>query len=451
MKTFNYFLYLLIILQISCKNFLDEKPDASLKEANSLEDLDALLNNTKVMNYYSMGLGEASADNYYLDKSSWEAFDQHERQLYTWGEEIFYQFYLNPWLDYYKSIYYSNHVLAKLDKIASEKKIEGRAKELRGKTLFFRAFGHYKLLSLFSKAYDIEASKTDLGIPLRLSDDFNIPSERGTVEACYQQILKDLHEAEGLLPLKSDNIHLPSRISAYVLLSWIYQARTEFDQSVLYAQKALEIDGKLKDYKEYSQEARYPFFGFDDEIVYIVAGGGIYNMLGKSYCKIDTLLYSSYDTHDLRKKLFFERNNDGSYNFKGSYVGSRGLFMGLTVADAYLNLSEGLIRLNKIEEGLRFLEIFQRHRYDETYSPPLASMSQESALKLVLDERRKEFIMRDSRWGDIKRLNKIDDGVIIPARKLGDSEFSLKRNDNRYALPLPAEIIELTDMPQNPR
>ncbi len=46
MKTFNYFLYLLIILQISCKNFLDEKPDASLKEANSLEDLDALLNNT---------------------------------------------------------------------------------------------------------------------------------------------------------------------------------------------------------------------------------------------------------------------------------------------------------------------------------------------------------------------------------------------------------------------
>ncbi len=48
-------------------------------------------------------------------------------------------------------------------------------------------------------------------------------------------------------------------------------------------------------------------------------------------------------------------------------------------------------------------------------------------------------------------LNKIDDGVIIPVRKLGDSEFLLKRNDNRYALPLPAEIIELTGMPQNPR
>ena len=54
-------------------------------------------------------------------------------------------------------------------------------------------------------------------------------------------------------------------------------------------------------------------------------------MLGKSYCKIDTLLYSSYDTHDLRKKLFFERNNDGKPALIDEKIGAQNVKNYLTI------------------------------------------------------------------------------------------------------------------------
>ncbi|UZJ64379.1 RagB/SusD family nutrient uptake outer membrane protein [Sphingobacterium sp. KU25419] len=151
------------------------------------------------------------------------------------------------------------------------------------------------------------------------------------------------------------------------------------------------------------------------------------------------------------EKSFFELNADGSYYFKGSYMGSRGFFMGLTVADAYLNAIEALIRIDRIEESKTYLSTFLKNRYTDGHVPALANKNKDQILKFVLDERRKEFVMRDSRWSDIKRLNKVDGDKIIPTRMLSGEKMVLQANDNRYALPLPAEIIEITGMLQNPR
>lgn len=451
MKIRYYILSLMMCIQaISCDKFLDEKVDANLKEADNLEDLDALFNNTQIMNYYAMGLGEASADNYYLDNSSWESMEIVNRAIYTWGDEIFYQTSVNVWLEYNRTIYYSNHVLSKLKKIVPEVEQNKHANEIKGKACFFRAFGLYKLLGLFSKSYDQLQSETDLGIPLRLTDDFNIPSQRSSVAECYRQILDDLYIAEKLLPMEQKNKHLPSVNAVYVLLSWVYQSMQDFDKSLLYAEKALTISSKLKDLKNYSSKDRFPFTGSEEEVVFIVAGGA-YSLLDKKYCKIDTVLYHNYSEHDFRKKLFFELNTDGSYYFKGSYMGSRGLFMGLTVADVYLNAIEALIRIDRIEESKTYLSTFLKNRYAEGHVPALANKNKDQMLKFVLDERRKEFVMRDSRWSDIKRLNKVDGDKIIPTRMLNGEKMVLQANDNRYALPLPAEIIEITGMLQNPR
>lgn len=451
MKALYYTLGLLLCMQIiSCNKFLDEKVDANLKEADNLGDLDALLNNTQIMNYYVMGLGEASADNYYLDNASWQAMEIVDREIYTWGPEIFFQNSLSTWLDYYKTIYYSNHVLARLTKISADPGKNKHANEIKGQAYFFRAFAFYKLLGLFSKAYDKESAATDLGIPLRLTDDFNVPSKRASVKDCYRQILDDLYTAENLLPIEQTNRHLPSVQAVYILLSFIYQNMQDFELSLDYSRKALSINNKLKDLNNYSPTERYPFMGSDDEIVFTVAGGA-YTLLDKKYCKIDTALYRSYEEHDLRKKLFFDVNKDGSYYFKGSYAGSRGLFMGLTIADAYLTAIEALIRLNRIEESKEYLAIFLTNRYAEGHVPTFAEKSQNELLKITLNERRKEFVMRDSRWSDIKRLNRIDQEVITPIRRLEGKEVSLLQNDNRYALPLPAEIIEISGMQQNPR
>lgn len=434
----------------SCGDFLDAKPDIKLKDASTLADLEALLNNTAVMNYYTMGMGEASADNYYLETAAWQSLPQHERDMYIWGEEIFHQFYLNGWLDYYQTVYYSNYVLAKLEEFSHEGKDGNLFSEVKGKALFFRGFAFFKLVTLFSKGYDKQTASTDLGIPLRLSDDFNIKSERASVESCYNQILKDLELAVQLLPDFQDNSHAPSKSAAFILMSWVHLIMQDFENASGYAEKSLGINAHLLDYTYYNAAENYPFETGNDEVVFTVASGNL-GLLGYWNAKMDTSLFQFYSDNDLRKSLFFGKNSDGSAFFKGSYTGGNGLFMGLTTVDAYLNNAESLVRMNQVHNGLSYLEKLMKMRYPEGEMPELPYESAQRALELILEERRKEFVMRDSRWIDIKRLNKFAQNNIILNRALGELKVELRPNDNRYALPLPQEIIELTGMPQNPR
>jgi hypothetical protein len=51
---------------------------------------------------------------------------------------------------------------------------------------------------------------------------------------------------------------------------------------------------------------------------------------------------------------------------------------------------------------------------------------------------------------DIKRLNKEGRNIIVK-RKIGSDRIELLPNDNRYAWPIPPDIIELSGMKQNPR
>ncbi|RZJ76918.1 MAG: RagB/SusD family nutrient uptake outer membrane protein [Flavobacterium sp.] len=443
-----FILYFMFSLS-SCEDFLDEKPDIKLKDASTLADLHALLNNTAVMNYYTMGIGEASADNYYLETAAWQSLPQHERDMYIWEGEIFHQFYLNAWLDYYQTVYYSNYILKKLEEFSSGGTDLNLSSEIKGKAVFFRGFAFFKLLTLFSKAYDKQTASTDLGIPLRLDDDFNTKSERASVESCYRQIIIDLELAAQLLPNSSANKHSPSKNAAFILLSWVHLAMQEFEGASGYAEKSLQISDRLLNYKNYNAAENYPFVTGNDENVFTVASGSL-GLLGYWNAKIDTTLFKSYADGDFRKSLFFGKNSDGSAFFKGSYTGSNGLFMGLTTADAYLNIAESLIRMNRVFEGLAYLEKLLKMRYQANAIPNLPYNSTQSALELVLEERRKEFVMRDSRWIDIKRLNKHADNSISIKRILRELKVELKPNDNRYALPLPQEIIELTGMQQNP-
>jgi len=70
-------------------------------------------------------------------------------------------------------------------------------------------------------------------------------------------------------------------------------------------------------------------------------------------------------------------------------------------------------------------------------------------LDLILKERRKELIFRGLRWMDIKRLN-LEGANIVQRRFLDGKEYRLEPNANRYALPLPDDIIRVTGMEQNP-
>jgi hypothetical protein len=84
-----------------------------------------------------------------------------------------------------------------------------------------------------------------------------------------------------------------------------------------------------------------------------------------------------------------------------------------------------------------------------TYKPYLLTGAGE-VLKLILSERRKELVYRGLRWMDIKRLN-LEGQEIVLKRLVDGKEYRLVPNENRYALPLPADIVRIAGIPQNPR
>jgi len=88
-------------------------------------------------------------------------------------------------------------------------------------------------------------------------------------------------------------------------------------------------------------------------------------------------------------------------------------------------------------------------RWRKNRFQPFTAASTGEALALVLKERRKELLFRGLRWMDIKRLNKEGAGINI-TRVVNGMRYTLEPGDPRFALPLPADVIDASGMPQNP-
>jgi hypothetical protein len=245
----------------------------------------------------------------------------------------------------------------------------------------------------------------------------------------------------------------PSRAAAYGLLSRVYLSMRMYDSSLKYASACLSIQKGLMNFNgdaditELSGAA--PFRKFNKETIFYTEMNGSVFLHTYSNCFIDTVLYSLFDSNDLRKEAYFESNN-GYDKFKGSYSGSRNiLFTGIATDEIYLTVAECMIRTDKVAEGLDILNQLMLTRWNTNVTfVPLTAATKKEALDLVLMERRKELLIRGLRWMDIKRLNK-EGFNITPERKFGGMTFKLPPNDNRYALPIPSDIISLTGMKQN--
>lgn len=443
------FLLCLLFVQYSCTKYLDEKSDKALVVPSTIEDCQALLDNNASVNQANSGIGEVSADNYYLTTSIYQALSgQADRSMYVWDEEIFYDVGLggNDWNLLYSVANRANVVLETMQKITRTPQNAAAWDNAVGSALFIRSEVFSVLARNFAKAYD--NASNDLGIPLRLGSDFNVPSVRSSVQETYNQIVTDLSESIRLLPPTPTHIVRPSKTAAYALLSRVYLAMRNYDKAALYADSSLKINSTLIDYNSLSATASFPFARFNTETVYFAQGLRL--PLTDSRAKIDSLLYASYSANDLRRSLFFAANGDGTYRFKGNYTASSNLFVGIATDEVYLTKAEAVCRAGSYTEALAVLNTLLSKRWKTGTFVPFTATNQNAALALILTERRKELLMRDLRWMDIKRLNKESAGIHLK-RILNNQEYSLPANDNRFALPLPANIIAISGMPQNPR
>lgn len=438
----------LALVLISCKKYLERKPDKSLVIPSTVADVQALLDSYDKMNMNCPLIAEGSSDNYYLTDADFNALTaQRYKDLYTWGEEIVSNTYPNDWSNSYDPVYYTNIALETLPNIERNKQNGQSWDNAKGSALFFRAKCFLSTVTLWAKSYDSSKAATDPGIPLRLSSDFNIPSTRASVQETYTQVINDLKNAIPLLPETPAHVFRPSKAAAYALLSRTFLYVQDYAKAGKYADSALMLHNYLLDFNTLNAAANAPIARFNPEVIIHFTASSLSFIRNR----IDSVLYSSYDKNDLRKLVFFKKNvTDDSYSFKGSYDGSTAMFCGIATDEMLLTRAECSARAGDIVNAMNDLNTLLQKRWKTGTYIPYTAQNSAAALDLILTERRKELLLRHLRWADIKRLNVAGAGIVL-TRKLNGQFITLPPNDNRYALPIPSIVIAMTGMEQNQR
>lgn len=447
----NVILMILIFctVQYGCEKFLDEKSDQKFVLPSTIPDLQSLLDDYFVINLHDPNAGESSSDNYYLTDKIWSSnLSEQERRIYTWeGDKLFPVGMANDWSASYDVVYKANLVLENLEKISGPSVVQSDWNNVKGQALFLRGKSFLQVAHIWTLAYDKATSSTDLGIPLRLTSDFNIPSVRSSVQETYDQIIGDLNDAAIMLPVTPLHKVRPSRPAAYALLARAYLSMRDYDSCMKYANLSLQFSSQLIDYNEVTEQP-FPFMQFNIETIFYSVVG-TQGPIGFWNARVDSMLYNSYESNDLRKSLFFEANGDGSYYFGGSYDPSY-LFTGIATDEVYLMRAECYARKGNSEAAMKDLNLLLSKRWKKGAFRPFEVSTDREALKLILNERRKELIFRGIRWMDIKRLNK--EGANITLKRIMRGQvYTLLPNDLRYALAIPEDVISLSGMKQNPR
>lgn len=434
-----------------CDTFLDEKPDKKLVEPTSIEDLQGLLDYYSRVNYYEPSAAESSADDYYLTDADWAGLTkEYYRRMYTWEEDNLFDTGFGDWSYCYDNVYRANTVLDNLDKISAGTASVADINNLRGQALALRARAFMKAAFIWAPAFDESSSAAELGIPLRLSSDFNTPTKRSNVQETYNQIVADLKQAIPLLPVSQVHVMRTSRPAAFALLARCYLAMRNYEAAEKYADSCLQIHHSLLDYNTLSTSASYPVKQFNLEVI-LETRMLTPSSLGNNKAKIDSSLYKSYKDGDLRKQVFFRNNNNGTYGFKGSYEGGANLFDGIATDEVLLIRAECLARNGKVDEAMSDLNLLLTSRWNKTKPfVPVTASGQTDAVSIILGERRKELLMRGLRWQDIKRLNKEGAGIDL-ARNVNGKRHVLPAGDLRFALPIPEDVIAISGIEQNPR
>lgn len=138
-----------------------------------------------------------------------------------------------------KIVFQSNLTLDNLDKATAANKtlFEGGAK-------FLRALAHFDIVRMYAQPYASASAATQPGIPLRLNS-VREPIGRSSVADVYAQIIKDLKDAETMLP--ATNGVYATKWAAKALLSKVYFQMNDFTNAYTYSNDVITNGGFQSD------------------------------------------------------------------------------------------------------------------------------------------------------------------------------------------------------------
>ncbi len=460
----------------SCSSYLDESPD-NRQEIKTLQDASELL----VSGYSGATYNfiEWRTDNVVpneqLPQKKWLT-ENYTYQPIVSEEEQDSPTYL--WVNNYNAIAHANQVLEDLPKI-QDKNVEKR-NAVKGEALLIRAYNHFILASVFCQAYDKATATKELGIPYATTPEkeLKVNYERGTLQQTYDKIEKDLLEG---IPLLSDKYFIGTgkyhfnKGAAYAFASRFFLWKGDYEKCIKYSNMLL---GSGVVNTQFFRNCEQVFKGSTVKEIankFISPEATSNLLLIRKETSYVTRFGQGYQPTPNVFSEVYAGVQGGGNDFRTLYYGPNGsanpvkyteLFRYTTATTGYpyfimpelrseetiFNRMEAYVNTGRIAEALADYNAYAPSRYKNGGQLTLEEIvkfykgtEKESMMKLIIDERRKEFFREGLRWWDIKRFN-----IAVTHKDIKGNVYELKENDLRKAVQIP-EKVTVNGIQANPR
>lgn len=472
----------------SCDSFLDVRPKGyTIPE--KFEDYEKLMNSSYLYTTLDVYPSFFTDDILLLSRKqttvSWfeyEGKSDEQRNLYSFQHGQIYTPGNNDgiWEGSYSNIFTYNAVINNV--MSAPDASDTEKKRLRAEALIGRAFEYMNLVNVYAKHYDAATAATDYGVPLVLSEKIGVAYKRNTVAEVYEQISKDLNTATPDLSDKVAHSFRPNQSIGYAFLSRMYLYMGKYSEALTNANEALKLSNTLVDYKLYTtqhstfgriiladnKDVEFPDEHYNPENIYTRMLGGtsyLFKSVAASKELIDAFKENlTPDGKDMRFELFFLTDEA---NFKMDANAAPEKFVGYTTFAPYLQLNAGFTtpeiyliaaeceaRVGSIDKALGHLNTLRDSRIKgNVHYVNQPAMTKQQALKLVIDERRREFAFSGIyRLVDLKRMNRETGFAKTITHSAEGQTWELPANDPRYIMPVPLNVLDYnSDMPQYER
>ncbi|WP_421940091.1 RagB/SusD family nutrient uptake outer membrane protein [Pedobacter sp.] len=452
-----YILFFFIISFVfsSCRKYVEIEPKGKVVPSE-VRDYRLLLNNSGTL-LNAIGMNEYGTDDisFLADVKQKAAVGGIANNLYAWNTMIYNQDENDgEWNNLYKQIYVANVVINGIPKAKPSNGVN--ADQVLGEALVLRAANYLYLINSYAKVYNPATADTDDGVPLILLPDLEASLVRADVQTVYSQILTDLNAAVTLLTNPLGNRFFASKASAYAFLARTYLMMSDFEKANQNATASLALINTLQDYNTLVTNTNGNLVVIPDNIVLnkdnieIIQWRQAANGYGGFFLSDEVI--GLYQTGDIRKTLntlpatiiagMGGTMYNGEYNYNTATLRGKSVTrnVGPTVAEMMLIQAEYQARSNNNPEAMKILNGLRVKRF--TPSTYVAITSSPNMLKTVLDERRRELLMRGARWFDLRRFTKEPALAKVLVHQYADGgRFELQPGSPKYVLPIPPNVI----------
>ena len=229
----------LLLVTVSCEDFLDKNPYDSVSTADailSVDDAGVALNGMysgfKSTSYYGR-MFSVLPDIQTDEVLSVIGYSNQLGETYKWSFTQGNGNILNMWDLMYRVIVRSSNIINVIDDLEGE---ASEKNQIKGEALMGRALAHFDLVRSFAKTYVGNAS--DLGVPIVLEYALEEPS-RNTIEQVYAQIITDLTDAKSLMTNSGADSPNFTSAAADALLARIYLYMGNWDKAIEHASNVI--------------------------------------------------------------------------------------------------------------------------------------------------------------------------------------------------------------------